>query len=83
MGKDGGEDGEERRGAVGQSQTDFLAWAVCGVPPSEAVSPHQEGFSPWPPRPAHCPAPRLCPRLPLDAMLSMFLVLPLILFFKG
>lgn len=43
------------------------------------------GFSPWPPTPA---PPSLCPAsapdsLPLDTMLSVFLVLPLILFFKG
>ena len=43
----------ERRGrnvgeprAVGRSPTDFLAWAVCGVPLLEAMSPRQEGFSP-------------------------------------
>lgn len=74
------------KGNVNWSQRDLVRWAVGWLPLLEAMCPGQEGFYPrGRPKPASLP---LCPAsapdsLPLDTMVSVFLVLPLILFFKG
>lgn len=73
------------KGNMDWFQRDFITWAVGWFLLFEAMSLHQEGFSPWPLKSAslpHCPASDP-DSLPLDTMLSVFLVLPLILFFKG
>lgn len=63
---------------------DLIRGAVSWLPLFEAVAPGRRLF---PVAPDASP-PSLCPAsapdsLPLDTMLSVFLVLPLILFFKG
>lgn len=67
-----GEDVREQRGRLPRG-------AAVWFPLFEAVSAGRKGF---PVPPASRPAPLPC-FLPLDMMLSVCLVLPLILFFKG